>query len=124
MISRRKSRYHRIDGWRGYRIPAGAVIGASDTGNWDDSPAPTEKVLKEIGRFRMEVLRPAGITSRMRFSQSSNVFMVKRWLVVSASDFDRAAQLATDWLEKHRDDTDYIHGADLEELGYKPTVSA
>lgn len=118
---RRKSRYHRTDGWRGYSIPAGAVIGSSDTGNWDDSPAPTEKVLKEIGRFRREVLRPAGIVSRLKWSQSSNVFMVKRWLVVSATDFDRAAQLAVDWLAKHSRDTDYVHAADLEELGFTPS---
>lgn len=121
MSTRRKARYHRIDGWRGYWIPPGAIVGASDTGMWDDSPAPSDKVKAELQRFRKEVLRPAGIKSRVRFGTTANVFAGKRWMIVSAKDFDRAAQLAIDWTDKHIDDTNYIHNADLEELGYKPT---
>lgn len=123
-MSRRQGRYHRTDGWRGYAIPAGAVVGASDTGGWEDSPCPSDKVKAELQRFRREVLRPAGIVSRIRSSQSSNVFMVKRWLVVGPTDFDRAAQLAVDWLEAHNGDTDYLHSADLADLGFKPQTVA
>lgn len=118
--TRRKPRFHRIDGWRGYWMPASAVAGASDTGTWDDSPAPTPLVKSEIERFRKEVLRANGIRSRVQFGTTSNVFAGKRWVVVSPADFDRAAQLAVDWFEIHDRDTDYIHSADLEALGYKP----
>lgn len=116
-----RRRYHRIDGWRGYHIPPRAIVGASDTGTWDDSPAPSDKVAAELRRFQREALRPAGIRSRQIRSQSSNVFMVKRWLTVAREDFERAAKLAAKWLEDHNRETRYIHGADLEDLGIAGT---
>ena len=111
-------RYHKIDGWRGYYIPGLAIVGASDTGTWDDSPCPSNLVKAEIRRFQCEVLQPAGIKSRTRYGTSSNVFCAKRWLVVDKKDFDRSARLAVQWLDAHRYDTDFIHSADLEQLGY------
>jgi hypothetical protein len=106
------ARYHRIDGWRGYRIPGPAVAGSSDTGTWSDSPAPSDKVKAEIRRLQREVLRPAGIKSRQRFGTSSNVFCGKRWVCVAPEDFARAKPLVDAWLEEHRYDTRYVHGAD------------
>ena len=110
------SRYHRIDGWRGYRIPRFAIAGASDTGEFDDSPAPSNSVKAEIARLQREVLRPLGIKSRTVYGNSSNVFCMKRWLVVPRGSFGTAAAAAAQWLEKHRYDTRYIHDADLKEL--------
>lgn len=127
MKMRRKPRLHRgSDGWGrdSYMIPAGSVVGSSDTGMWEDSPAPSDKVKDELERFRRDVLRPEGIRSRVRWSASGNVFMVKRWVVVPPGDFERAAQLAVDWLAEHKDDTDFIHDADLDDLGYKPAEQA
>ena len=49
-------RYHKIDGWRGYPVPALAIVGASDTGGWDDSPCPSREVKAELRRFQREVL--------------------------------------------------------------------
>lgn len=116
-----RQRYHKIDGWRGYPIPARAVAGASDTGTWDDSPCPTPQVKAELKRFQRECLRPHGIHSRIRHGSSSNVFCGKHWIVVCEFDqFERAAQLAADWLEEHRYDTRFIHDADLAALGYTP----
>jgi hypothetical protein len=111
-------RYHKIDGWRGYPVPALAIVGASDTGTWDDSPCPSNEVKAELNRFRREVLKPAGIASRTRIGHSSNVFCAKRWLLVSKEDFDKSARLAVQWLKENRYDTDFIHSADLEQLGY------
>lgn len=116
-------RYHRIDGWSGYAVPALAIAGASDTGTWSDSPAPSPEVKAELARFQREVLSPAGIRSRTRFGTSSNVFCGKRWLTVGRDDFARAAQLAVDWLAAHRSDTRYIHDADLDQLGYSAAQS-
>lgn len=117
------SRYHKIDGWRGYRMPQFAVMGASDTGMAPDSPARTDVAKAEIELFRKDCLRPAGIKSRIDFGPSSNVFCGKRWVTVHSRDFDRAAQLATDWDEKNKRSTQLIHTADLETLGYKSAVA-
>ena len=111
-MKRIPNRYHRIDGWRGYSVPGAAVAGASDTGNWNDSPCPSFKVKQEIRRFQHEVLIPAGIKSRTRFGGSSNVFCGKRWVCVAPSDWDVAAKLALDWLAINDRDLRYLHNAD------------
>lgn len=113
-------RYHRIDGWRGYRIPTLAVAGSSDCGSWEDSPAPTDSVGDELERFRKEALRPAGIRSRIRYGTTSNVFCGKRWLTVAREDFERAAQITVDWLESQGNRLNYLHDADLDALGFHP----
>lgn len=109
-----KRRYHKIDGWRGYWVPALAIAGASDTGTYGDSPCPSNEVTKELNRLRKEVLRPAGIASRTRCGNSSNLFCAKKWLAVSQADFARAALLAKEWLDENRRTTSYIHDANLE----------
>jgi hypothetical protein len=112
-----KPRYHKIDGWRGYPIPQFAIAGASDTGGYRDSPAPTDEVADEIRRFQRECLRPVGIRSRSRYGQSTNVFMMKRWIVVSPADWRRAAKLADEWLQANR--LRYLHDADQDQLKIK-----
>jgi hypothetical protein len=109
-----KRRYHKIDGWRGYWVPALAIAGASDTGTYSDSPCPSNEVTKELNRLRKEVLRPAGIASRTRWGNSSNLFCAKKWLAVSQADFARAAILVKEWLDENRRNTSYIHDANLE----------
>jgi hypothetical protein len=111
-----KARYHRIDGWRGYRIPGAAIAGASDTGNWSDSPCPSGEVKAEIQRFQRECLRPAGIQSRQRFGGSSNAFCGKRWVCVSEADWAKAARLALTWLEDNKFSTSYLHSADQQKV--------
>lgn len=112
----RTGRYHRIDGWRGYRIPKLAIVGASDTGEFSDSPCPSSLVKSEIRRIQREVLRPLGITSRTVYGGSSNVFCMKRWLVVPSHSFSTAAAAVAVWLEEHKFDTDFVHDADLNQL--------
>ncbi len=109
-----KRRYNRIDAWRGYWIPALAVAGVSDTGNYDDSPCPSTKVNKELIRIRKEVLQPAGIKSRTRWGNTSNLFCVKSWLVVNRADFARAALLVSAWIKQNRYATSYVHDAKLD----------
>lgn len=108
-------RYHRIDGWRGYSIPANAVAGGSDTGGWEDSPCRPETVLGEVKRLRREVLHPAGIKSRLRWGSTSNVFCGKRWLVVSSSDFGKAAPLVDAWMKENDASLRRLHDADLDQ---------
>lgn len=108
-------RYHKIDGWRGYSIPNTALVGVTDTGNWSDSPCRPSEGSAELKKFRTEALKPAGIKSRVRFGQTTNVFCGKRWLCVSAADFPRAVPLTLEWLEKNKFTTRLIHEADLQE---------
>lgn len=103
---RQPASYHKIDGWRGYAIPFGAVVGASDTGTWSDSPCPSDKVEAEIKQVQAE-LRKQGIRSRQKFGETSNVFCGKRWLVVSPKDWDRAVEFADSLIPQFR----YIHNA-------------
>lgn len=109
-----KRRYNKIDGWRGYWVPALAVAGSSDTGTYSDSPCPSPEILKEITRIRKEVLLPLGIKSRSRLGNSSNVFCAKRWLVVSKRDFEKAAVVVEQWLNENRGLTSYVHSANQE----------
>lgn len=95
-----KRRYHRIDGWRGYVVPALAVVGASITGP-GDCPCPTDDVMAELKRFQKECLRPLWIRSRLEWGQTSNVFCGKRWMKVSKIDFARAAEAAKRPWSKH-----------------------
>lgn len=108
-------RYNRIDGWRGYMVPACAIVGASDTGTAPDSPCPTPDVKAELARFGKEVLHPLGIKYRTRDGGSSNVFCGKRWICVNKASFGVAALAALKWLEEHHHDTHYIHDANLKE---------
>ncbi|WNO06030.1 hypothetical protein [Rhodoferax mekongensis] len=103
---RQPASYHKIDGWRGYQIPFGAVIGASDTGTWSDSPCPSDKVEAEIKQVQAE-LRKQGIRSRQKTGQTSNVFCGKRWLCVGPKDWDRAVEIAESFIPRFR----FIHDA-------------
>lgn len=98
-VEKGPSNYHRIDGWRGYEWPKLAVAGSSDTGSWSDSPAPSALVSLELNRLK-EYLAEHGFSATETFTQSSNVFMIKRWLVVKKG-YDEAKKLAEDWLEQH-----------------------
>jgi hypothetical protein len=114
------ARYHRIDGWRGYTMPANALAGVSDTGEAPDSPCPTPVVLTELATLR-RALRKAGIATRVSSGDTSNVFCGKHWITTrDPKDFAHAAQVTVDWLEEHRADTRFIHDADLDDLGFKP----
>src|SRR5690349_9190507 len=106
-------RYHKgSDPWgRGsYPIPQYAVIGASDTGTWADSPANSHVAATELEDFR-KVLRTHGIRSRISYTQSGNIFMVKLWVVVNSRDFARGERLAKAYLKRMHDRTRLIHEA-------------
>ena len=107
-----KSRYHRLDGWRGYMIPGLAVAGSSDTGTWSDSPCPSGEVKAEIRKLQRECLCPAGIHSRQNFGASSNVFCGKRWVCVAEHDWAKAAGLVWQWLAENDHRLRYLHDAD------------
>lgn len=93
-----------------YDIPQYAVAGSSDTGTFSDSPAPTPVVETELEGCRA-VLRAAGIRSRLRYTRSGNCCMLKRWVVVGKTDFDKAREIAERYVREHDQDTRFIHDA-------------
>jgi len=106
-ISKGKKVYIKTDAWRGYEMPLYAVAGASDTGMWEDSPSPSDKVDAELQALRGE-LSKHGIKTRIATTESSNVFMAKRWIVVdNPDDYSRAEDIATEFLKS----ANYLHDA-------------
>lgn len=106
-------RFHRgKDGWGrdSYPIPQFAVLGASDTGMWSDSPARSDVVRDELEDFR-KVLRANRIRSRLRYTQTGNVFCLKRWVVVAGRDYPKAVALVEEYLRDHEHSTRFIHDA-------------
>jgi len=106
-------RFHKgRDGWGrdSYAIPQYAVVGSSDTGMYSDSPARSDLVRDELEGFR-KVLRANRIRSRITYTRSGNVCMVKRWVVVHSRDFPKAVALAEAYLAEHQHDTRFIHDA-------------
>lgn len=121
-------RFHKgRDGWGrdSYEIPQYAVVGASDTGTYPDSPAHSVKVEAELERFRADLASDKQIGSEIdQYTNSGNVFMVKRWVTVAEEDFAAAAEYALEWLKQHKGDTTWIHDADLEQTAPPQEVGA
>lgn len=99
-INTTKTKYVRIDGWRGYSMPINAVGAANDTGTWSDSPCPSHIAEKEINEFKA-LLRAEKIKYRGTAGNTSNVFCGKHYVCVHEDDRARALEIAT----KHRDNT-------------------
>jgi hypothetical protein len=110
-IPSKKVKFIHTDAWRGYAQPKKAVAGSSDTGTWSDSPCPTPKVSEELKKLE-SALKEAGIDSDEVAMQSSNAFMVKRWIVPKDEEkYQKAKRIAKKWLGTHKE-TRYIHDAD------------
>jgi hypothetical protein len=101
MINTTKTKYVRIDGWRGYLEPVNAIAGCNDTGTYEDSPCPSDVAQAEINSF-VKKLRKEKIKYRTTWGNSSNVFMVKRFVCVSPKDRTKAQAMAHDHMEETR----------------------
>lgn len=89
------SLYDRYDGWRGAYVPAFAVFSSSDTGTWSDSPCPSDIVEKELVKARA-LLTSEGIKTYIAHSVTTNVFCMKRHVIVRALDYDKAVAVANE----------------------------
>lgn len=106
-ISAGRKVYVKTDAWRGYEMPLYAVAGASDTGMWEDSPNPSDKVDAELQALK-STLSEQGIKTKIATTESSNAFMAKRWLVVeNPDDYERAEEITAEFLKT----ADYMHDA-------------
>lgn len=115
-----KSKYYKTDAIRGYLIPPYAVAGCSYTGEYEDSPCKVKEVKPEIDKLR-EYLKQNGITdTHIVMTPSSNVFMQKIW-ITSPEEYEKALDLANDWLNKNEFTTTLIHEAsEGEEMKHTP----
>lgn len=97
-INTTKTKYVRIDGWRGYSEPINAVGGCNDTGTWSDSPCPSDVAGKEIKEFQ-KLLRAEKINYRTVGGVSSNIFCNKIYVCVHQDNRKKALEIA----KKHQD---------------------
>ena len=89
------SLYERYDGWRGASVPAFAIFSSSDTGIWADSPCPSDVVDMELAKARA-ILTAEGIRTYIAHSVTTNVFCMKRHVIVRACDYDKAVEVANE----------------------------
>ena len=107
----RKGKWISSGGYGRYFQPAGAIVGASDTGYWSDSPAPTLNVIKEINMVKKE-LANLGIPTKQKVTRSSNEFIFKRWLITSPKKEIMGKQRVKELMKKIKSKISYIHEAD------------
>jgi hypothetical protein len=88
----KKQKWITTSGYRGYYEPVFYVAGCNDTGSWDDSPCPTNVAKTELNIIRI-LLKRNKIKCREMVCESSNVFCVHRYLVVSEFDFGNAKEI-------------------------------
>ena len=99
MINTTKTKYVRIDGWRGYAQPVNAIAGCNDTGNSEDSPCPSRLAQEEINAF-VKKLRKEKIKYRTTWGPSTNVFMIRRFVCVAPENRLKAQSMAYDHAEE------------------------
>jgi hypothetical protein len=101
------------DAWGRGRVeqPVYAVAGANDTGTWKDSPNNSYKVndeLKDVQKYLAE----KGIKSKIVNQQSSNAFMVRRWIIVEEDKYAEGKKLADEYFKENQTKTEYLYTAD------------
>ena len=101
------TKYHRIDGWRGYEEPVYAIAGFNDTGTWSDSPCRTE-VGQSEKELLLSALRAQGITTKTISLPTSNVFCMHHYIVVKVKDHAKGLELVEKFLAENHTDLMYI----------------
>ncbi len=91
----KRTKYVRTDGWRGYEEPIYAVVGANDTGTFEDSPYNSNVTTKELGAVKM-LLKSNGIPYREVSCKTSNVFCIHRYVIVPPEQHEVAKKLISE----------------------------
>lgn len=84
------------DAWRGYSRPSYAVVGANDTGMWDDSPCRSDVAVREL-EMVTAFLKGKRIRSKVITCETSNVFCVHHYVIVRPSDYESARELVAEY---------------------------
>jgi hypothetical protein len=93
-----ETKYHNIDGWRGFVEYNYAVIGGNDTGTWSDSPCNTNVVMAELDAVKKK-LHEAGIKTKDVTVETSNVFCISHQVIVKMKDIEEARKIVAEHLE-------------------------
>ena len=97
----RKTKWVKTDAWRGYQEPVYGIAGVADTGMWEDSPAKSDVVGKEINDFKKE-LRKLGVPTRMMTTRTSNVFAGQHHLIAPVELYPSAKEKVRQVLKKKK----------------------
>lgn len=89
-----------LDGWRNYDFPVYAVAGANDTGTWSDSPCPSDVSARELEAI-VNKLKKNKIPTKFTTLESSNVFMVRNFVIVPPYYVDNAREIVADHLSNN-----------------------
>lgn len=92
-----ETRYHRIDGWRGFNEFVYGVVGGNDTGQSEDSPCDSRDVRAELDAV-IAKLHEAGIKTKEKTVETSNVFCISRQVIVKIKDVDKAREIVAEHL--------------------------
>lgn len=93
-----KKEWMPTDSMRGGYFPKYYVAGANDTGMFSDSPCRSDIAKAELDMVRKH-LRKHGIGTRSMWCESSNVFLIRRFIIVKPSDMDRAKALVSELIK-------------------------
>ena len=96
-----------FDGMRGANQPTYAVVGANDTGMWDDSPCRTDVATAEL-KSVAEHLAARGIKTKEVALESSNVFCIGRYLIAYPHEVELARTLVDAYLETNETNLLYL----------------
>lgn len=91
-----KTKWVKLDGWRGYSEPINAVGGCNHTGDWDDSPCPTRVVKSELEGFK-KILKQNKIRYKQFVTQTSNLFCQSVYILVHPEQKEQGLELAKDY---------------------------
>lgn len=98
------------DGWRGHEVYDFAIAGANDTGTAPDSPCPSPVATRELKGVK-QMLHKAGISYRETSGQSSNIFMVSRFILVKPVDYIKALELFDEYYVTAKNETQLLYKA-------------
>ena len=83
----------KTDGWRGYERPKYSIVGANDTGMFDDSPCRSDIAEREINDVR-QLLKKRRIPNKLKTCSTSNVFCIHHYVIVPPFYYKTARELA------------------------------
>lgn len=82
-------RWESDGGYRGRYVVDNAVFSATDTGMWEDSPYRSDEAMANI-KYAQDILKMYGIKSKVTTLETSNVFCINHFVVVSEYDYEKA----------------------------------
>lgn len=89
-----------------YWPPLTAIAGASNTGNWSDSPAKDDDCQREVQAFQA-FLRKNKVPSSIAWGRTTNIFCVKVYVQVHPKHHDKARELLKQHLSETK--TELLH---------------